>query len=276
MGQVKLTEIKESDIARAWALIAEKKPLVYHITNGVAMAMQANVTLAVGASPLMSQYPDEAEELAAIADGLLINLGTPSVSGIRSAQSALELADVRGKFTLFDPVGYGASKIRTEGFLEILDIHKYSVIKGNAGEMSLLAGMGGKTRGVDSEAGDSVAEAVKKTAQKYKCIACATGETDFISDGSEIIEVTGGSFILPSISGSGCTVGSVMLAAICACGDAALGALTGLVAMGIASEHAEANSFGPGTFVPCLIDELNDLEDDDFIESSLRWKALQA
>ena len=78
--------------------------------------------------------------------------------------------------------------------------------------------------------------------------------------------------MLPYLSGSGCATGTIALAAAAACGDAALGTLAGLVAMGIASEQAEKSCAGSGTFAAALIDELYRLRPEDFMDGGQRWK----
>lgn len=269
---MKLKDITNDKLIEAWGSIARNRPLIYHITNSVAVAYQANVTLAIGASPLMSQFPGEAAELTSIAAGLLINLGTPTPAGIESAKNALATANEKGKFTLLDPVGYGASKIRIQTTDEFLKKYKFSVIKGNAGEMSLLAGLEGRTRGVDSELSEHTALAVRKIASDFGCIACATGKTDFLSDGESVVEVFGGNNVLPLLSGSGCTAGSVIIACVAGSSNPAAGSLAGLIAMGIASERTEKN--GAGTFPPAFLDSLNLLMPSDFAGADKRWRLI--
>ncbi|GHS85011.1 hydroxyethylthiazole kinase [Synergistales bacterium] len=274
-----LKDITPQDLARVWGEIKIKKPLVHHITNSVAVALQANICLAVGASPLMSQYPDEAEELARLSNGLLVNLGTPSASALETAERALSEMDKlnaqgKAKYSLLDPVGYGASAFRVSSVDALIGRHKFSVIKGNAGEISLMAKTGGATRGVDVEASGDARQAVISLAKKYNCVVCATGEIDYVSEGQALLTVRGGHALLTCLSGSGCALGTVILSAVAACGDAALGATAGLVAMGIASERASLEAKNSGTFMPRLTDAFFTLRADDFLGSSDRWEVL--
>ena len=105
----KLKDCTENDVREAWGAIRAKKPLIFHITNDVAASLQANVCLAVGASPLMSRHPAETEELVAISDGFLANLGTPTADSIEAVTLGLAAAGRAGRMTLLDPVGYGAN-----------------------------------------------------------------------------------------------------------------------------------------------------------------------
>ena len=271
---MKLIECTEKDVASAWGRLREVRPLVFHVTNAVAVALQANVCLSVGASPLMSQYPAEAEELTDLAQGFLVNLGTPTDAAWKTVRRALAQVKQTGKcFTLLDPVGYGASRCRNESTDTLLREHTFSIVKGNAGEISLLAGTGGATKGVDVLAAGNLEKGVLALARGRHCVACTTGEVDFMSDGEAVACVTGGSALLPGLSGSGCAAGTVILSVVAACGHAVLGTLAGLLAMGIASERAEKNCAGPGSFPSALIDQLSRLVPEDFQDSCSRWCA---
>jgi hydroxyethylthiazole kinase len=271
---MKLTDCTAEKTASVWEQLKITRPLIFHVTNSVATALQANVCLAIGASPIMSQFPEEAEELIELSQGFLVNLGTPSDFALATVEQALAAARAKGCFTLLDPVGYGASRFRVESTDEMLRKFSFSIIKGNAGEISLLAGVGGATKGVDALSAGDLERGVLELSQKHKCVACATGEVDYLSDGERVVRVVGGSAMLPFLSGSGCVAGTVVLSAAAACGDAVAGTLTGLLAMGLASERAQEKCAGVGTFPAHLIDELHRLVPDDFLGTQARWSAL--
>ena len=271
---MKLTDCTAEKTAAAWERLKINRPLIFHVTNSVATALQANACLSIGASPLMSQFPEETEELVELAQGFLVNLGTPTDYAWTTVKLGLAAARDKARFTLLDPVGYGASRFRTESTDELLKEYAFSIIKGNGGEISLLAGAGGATKGVDALSAGDLNRGVLELAQKHKCVACATGETDYLSDGENVVRVTGGSAILPFLSGSGCVAGTVVLSAAAACGDAVLGTLTGLLAMGLASERAEKKCAGVGTFPAYLLDELHRLAPEDFQGTQARWNVL--
>lgn len=266
-----LKDCTENDLKEAWSSLRVRRPLIFHITNDVGASLQANVCLAVGASPLMSKHSAETEELVALSNGFLANLGTPTPDSIRAVNLGLAAAKKSDRMTLLDPVGYGASRLRIELFDNILKEHPLSIIKGNGGEISLMAGVGGATRGVDiAEAGD-LSSGVTRLAREHHCLVCATGPEDILGDGRYVMTIRGGSALLPSVSGSGCAAGTIMLAAAAACGDALLGSLCGLLSMGIASERAERETRGNGSFVTALIDELSRLTPEDYSGCSTRW-----
>lgn len=221
----------------------------------------------------MSHFLEETQELIAISRGFLVNLGTPSESALAAVDAGMRAVSALSEncFTLLDPVGYGASRFRVKSTDKLLKEHSFSIVKGNAGEISLLAGVGGEIQGVDAISGGDLKKGVRELAGKLKCTVVATGEIDYLSDGEEVVFVRGGSSLLPYLSGSGCAAGTVLLSATAACGDAPLGALCGLLAMGIASERAEKRCLGSGTFPAALIDELHRLCPEDFSDSRARW-----
>jgi hydroxyethylthiazole kinase len=116
---------------------------------------------------------------------------------------------------------------------------------------------------------------VAELAGKYKCVACATGEADYLSDGESVFRISGGSALLPYLSGSGCVAGTVVLSVTAAYGDPVLGTLCGLLAMGIASERAEKKCAGSGTFPALLIDEFYRLAPEDLLtDCGARWSGV--
>ena len=271
---MKLTDCTPETLAKAWGKLKAPHPLIFHVTNAVATALQANACLAIGAAPLMSQCPEEAEELAGVAQGFLVNLGTPTEAALETARRGMKAA--KGP-TLLDPVGYGASRFRVESTDALLKEFAFSILKGNAGEISLLAGVGGATKGVDALSAGDLKRGVLELARKYGCVTCATGEIDYVSDGESVVRVLGGSPALPYLSGSGCLAGTVALS-VAACEDAASGMLCGLLAMGIASERAEKKCSGCGAFAVALIDELHRLSAEDFYlpeaRGGTRWQVI--
>ncbi|MDD3767914.1 MAG: hydroxyethylthiazole kinase, partial [Aminobacterium colombiense] len=139
---------KDIQIAEVWEDIRHYRPLVYQLTNMVAANFQANISLAAGASPLMSINAEEASFLASRADSILINTGTPSDESIRSIKEILPVIRKEKKPLVLDPVGYGASPLRISLVEEILRSEAVTTVKGNRGEMGLLGGEEGTVQGV--------------------------------------------------------------------------------------------------------------------------------
>lgn len=267
---MQLRDITSDDLVKTWQEVKRKKPLIFHVTNSVATQLQANICLAVGGSPIMSQYPEETNELLSLCQGFLVNLGTPTEAALKTTNLGMASRKNKACISLLDPVGYGASSFRIQYTHELLQKYAFSVLKGNSGEISLLAGKGGAIKGVDAVAAGNLHEGVLALARNYSCTVCATGEVDYISDGESVAAVYGGSPLLPFLSGSGCALGSIMLTCAAA-SNAILGSICGLIAMGIASERASKKSAGPGSFQIYLIDELYNLSPEDFTRTENRW-----
>src|SRR6202050_3556413 len=73
-----------NEAVAAHAALRAKRPLVQALTNTVSTNFVANVLLSAGASPAMVDNPEEAALFAGIADGVLINLGTPTAAQVQS------------------------------------------------------------------------------------------------------------------------------------------------------------------------------------------------
>ena len=251
--------------SEVWNKLQVSAPLIYHLTNVVSVNFSANTCYAIGASPIMSLNPEEAECLAGKASGIVINMGTPTKEGFLSMEKALNSVAKDRKPVLFDPVGYGLTPFRTSLMDGLLGKYSFSIIKGNCGEMSLLSGGQGKTWGVDSVSGDDPVVTVKKVAKRFKCVAVVTGKKDLFSDGNVTWSIEGGSSLLASVTGAGCATGSILCSCAAACEDSLSGAFAGLLSVAVASERAEISSRGPGSFVSAFIDELSLLKPGDFV-----------
>jgi hydroxyethylthiazole kinase len=137
-------------------ILREKKPLVHHITNVVTVNDCANITLAIGALPVMAHALEEVEEMVSAADALVLNIGTLTNEQVEAMIKAGKAANRFKVPVILDPVGAGATKLRTQSSKKILEEVKISVIKGNSAEISILAGKGGKIRGVESQGGEMI------------------------------------------------------------------------------------------------------------------------
>ncbi|KIM45460.1 hypothetical protein M413DRAFT_66738 [Hebeloma cylindrosporum] len=265
--------------------IRKRNPLVHQITNTVVATQSANVTLAVGGSPIMATEPREMEDLALISGSLLVNIGTMRAENLEGMLIAGTFANKFRKPVVFDPVGMGASAFRKESVRTLLDTWQASVIKGNAGELATLAGtteVG--TKGVDSVGSGfkDPAAFVRNLAKRERCVIVLTGPIDYISDGVSVVTIENGSELLGRITGSGCILGSC-IASFCATasevapdnghifrGSVFTAAIAGVLVLTIASELAAKSHGvrGPGTFLPALIDALWDITQDQVHELS--------
>ena len=242
--------------------LRESKPLIHQITNYVVMNETANATLALGALPVMAHAKEEVEELASVAGALVLNIGTLSQHWIEAMLLAAKAANVAGVPVVLDPVGAGATRLRTEAAKRILDEAEIAIVRGNAAEIATLAGREAEIRGVESiGASDSGADLAKSAAAGLGCVAAVTGPVDHVSDGARVLAIGNGHELLATVSGTGC-----MATAITGCFAAVASerpleaAAEALVAFGVAGEDAAVEAEGPGTFHAGLYDALYNLD----------------
>ncbi|KAK0364743.1 thiamine biosynthetic bifunctional enzyme [Friedmanniomyces endolithicus] len=246
------------------ARIASRKPLCHNMTNLVVQNFAANVALAIGASPIMSNNGLEAGDLAALGGSLVINVGTTTPEIRSNHLKALAAYNAVGGPVILDPVGAGATQQRREGVKALMAGGYFDVIKGNEGEIRTVSGAQGvKQHGVDSGASQLTLEdritLVKATAARESNIVLMSGIVDVISDGERTFTISNGHKYLGEITGSGCTLGTT-IASVMAVEreDKLLAAVAGILMYEIAAERAARRDDvkGPGTFVPAFIDEL--------------------
>lgn len=184
------------------------RPLVYQITNTVSAQLQADCVALLGGTSIMSREISEAAEIAAAADSLLINIGTPEENAAELYRAAARAATEKGRPIVLDLVGFGFTKFRTEAAKKLLAEFHFAVIKGNEAEIAALCGVTAP-RGVSCEGEIAdVMDIVATCAKRYNCTVYSTGEHDHLSDGTKCKVVTGGSAMLSGTSGSGCALGS--------------------------------------------------------------------
>lgn len=237
--------------------VRARRPLVHHITNTVTINDCANITLCAGAAPVMAHAPEEVAEMVSLSHALVLNIGTLSRAQVDAMVLAGKRASELGIPIVLDPVGAGATRFRTDSVLSLLDSLSIDILKGNAGEIGVLAGSGGTVRGVDSAGveGDPVAVA-GLCARKFGCVVVMTGETDIIADGGRRFLVRNGTPLMGTVSGTGCMAASVIAAFAAVSEDMAVAAASGLAAFGLAGERAAEHCRGPSSFRTGLFDEL--------------------
>ncbi len=253
-------------------MIRRRRPLIHHLMNYVVMNDAANVTLAVGASPIMAHAREEVEELASKADAVYINIGTLDDRWVESFIMAGKAASRNNVPILLDPVGAGATRFRTETVLRILNEVEVSVLKGNGGEMMALAGVAGMVKGVDS-LGEASLDIAERLAREYGVTAVITGPRDYVSDGRRGAIVSNGTPALQYITGSGCMVGSVIASFMAVNRDFLTASVEGLVTFEVAAEKAERRSSGPASLKVNLIDELYNMKPSDYGMARVELKA---
>lgn len=230
--------------------IRKEKPLIHHITNYVVANETANLTLAFGALPVMSHSIDEVSEMVSHARALLLNIGTLDKSQIESMIVAGKEANELGIPAILDPVGVGATSIRTDSARKIMKEVKIAAIRGNVAEISILAGYQAAIAGVEALGGEEGIEiAVKELAHKWDCLVCATGVTDYVSDGRRLALINNGHPMLSTITGTGCMATTSLAIFLSVSENRFEYAVEGLATFGIIGELAAENADKlPGTF----------------------------
>ncbi|ORX49968.1 Hydroxyethylthiazole kinase [Piromyces finnis] len=247
-------------VGEALYRIKENSPLIHTLTNFVVMNDTANGTIEIGGSPCMAHAVGEVEEFATIAGCVVINVGSLSPEFNDSFYLAGRAAERAGTPVVFDPVAAGATHYRLATCKSLLSSFKVTVLKGNAGEISAIAGFGGAvSKGVDSTGTvEKPYELVSKLATKLNTCVCMTGAVDYISDGKKTISLHNGDKMLENITGSGCTVGNLVGCFAAIEKDPVIAAAGGVLSMSIAAELAMKQPIvrGPRTFFAALHDEL--------------------
>lgn len=239
------------------AAVRNARPLVHNITNLVVMSATADALLALGASPVMAHAPDEVEELAAAAGALVVNIGTPEQAWIAAMRLAAMAARRAGRPWLLDPVGAGATGLRTRAATGLLALAP-AVLRGNASEILAVAGAeGAMPRGVDSTAdSEAAAGPARALAASAGCVVAVTGAVDLVTDGRRTLRVANGHPLMARITGTGCTASAITGAFLAAVDDPLVATAHALAALGLAGERAAAGASGPGLFRARLLDEL--------------------
>jgi hydroxyethylthiazole kinase len=242
--------------------LRERKPLIHQITNYVVMNETANATLALGGLPVMAHAPEEVEEMASAAGALVLNIGTLSAHWIDAMLLAGKAANRAGAPVVLDPVGAGATRLRTETAKRILGEVDVAILRGNPAEIAALAGVEAEIRGVESVGAAAVAsELAHHAAAALGVVASVTGAVDHVADGGRTVTVANGHALLATITGSGC-----MATAVTGCfvairvDDPLEAAAQALAAFGVAGEDAARDANGPGSFHAALYDALYNLE----------------
>lgn len=256
------------------------RPLVHNITNFVVMNTTANALLALGASPVMAHAPEEVEEMVGLAGALVLNIGTLSGPWVESMLLAGRAAGERGIPVILDPVGAGASRLRTATSLDLLRETRPAILRANASEILAVAGAmgavdsrrlgaalaaaGGSTRGVDSaHSGQGVEDVARAVAQAAGCVVVASGAVDIVADARRAVMVSGGSDLMPLVTGMGCTATALAGAFAAVVPDAFEAAVAAMAVMGAAGAVAAARAQGPGTLQLHFLDALHALARED-------------
>lgn len=220
-------------------------PVIHSITNYVTVNDVANVLLACGASPIMADDPQEVEEITTLCSGLNINIGTLNQHTIPSMLLAGKKANELGRPIVLDPVGAGASRLRTQTANQLVEAIQFTVIRGNISEIKTLALGSGTTQGVDADMADAITQQTlpqavdfaKRLAAEKNCIIAITGAIDLVADATTCYIIKNGCKEMGRITGTGCQLSGMIGAFLAANPNSALKATAAAVcAMGLAGE----------------------------------------
>lgn len=244
----------------AHARLRAEIPLVQCLTNSVVTNFTANVLLALGAAPAMVDIDDEAGPFAAVASGLLINLGTPHAEQRRAMLEAVASANKAKTPWVLDPVAIGALPVRTALAFQLREMAP-TVVRGNASEIIALAGVGAGGRGVDAtDDVDSALSAATLLAARTGGVVAVSGPVDLVTDGNRVVRIANGDPLLTQVTGGGCALGAVM-AAFAALGEDRLATtVAAITTYTIAAELAAERERGPGSFAVGFLDALASLD----------------
>jgi len=227
--------------------VKKTHPLIHNITNYVTVHDCANILIACGAAPIMADDAEEVAEITSICHGVNINIGTLNRRTIASMLIAGKRANALGRPVVLDPVGVGASKLRMDTALKLLEEVRFTVIKGNISEIKAFATGSGTTRGVDANLADritgenldTVVAFAKAFAKETRTVIAITSAIDVVSDGETTYCIHNGHPMMESYTGAGCQLSALVTAFVAATPDRPLEATAAAVAaMGLAGEIA--------------------------------------
>lgn len=253
--------------------VHQKQPLIHCITNYVTVNDVANMLLACGGSPIMADDIGEAAEITEICQGLVINIGTLNARTVDSMIAAGKRANVLGHPVVLDPVGAGASKLRTDTTFRLLEEVKFSVIRGNISEIKTVYKGSGSTKGVDADVSDAVTEEnlsesilfAKDLSFKTGAIIVITGAIDIVANQEKAYIIRNGHPLMSKITGTGCMLTAVIGGYIAANPENHLDAAACAVcAMGLSGEIAYEKlkniQGGTSSYRTFLIDTMSQLD----------------
>jgi len=241
--------------------LKDNKPLIHNITNFVVMNFTANALLACGASPVMAHAQEEVEEMASFAGALVLNIGTLTPYWIDSMLKAGRRANEAKVPIILDPVGSGATKLRTDSAKRLIDELAIAIVRGNASEVLSLAQEDSRTKGVDSiHSVDDAAEAAIILAKELNTTLAITGAVDLVTDGKIIYRISNGHELMGYVTGTGCTATVIIGAFLAVDSNPVEAATTALAYFGLAGEIAATHAEAPGSFQIALLDALYSID----------------
>jgi hydroxyethylthiazole kinase len=241
--------------------IRAQKPVIHHLTNWVTIYDCANMVKLLGGSPVMAHAQEEVAEMAGIASGLVLNIGTLTPEFVQAMKLAAKSANAKGIPVLLDACGAGATRLRDEKCFELLKEVRIDILKGNASEIARLSGEDIHTKGVDAAVVNSnKISLAQKLGEKLNCTVVITGKEDIVADKKMVYIIKNGDPLMANIVGTGCMAASVIGTFAAVEPKLSLAAVSGLVCFEIAAEIAAKGCRGPGFFKERIFDAIFKLD----------------
>lgn len=254
--------ISADDLWQDVLLVRETSPLVHSVTNFVVMNYNANALLALGASPVMAHAREEVEDMARLAQALVLNIGTLEPDWIEAMKLALGAARARGIPVVLDPVGAGATPYRNRSLAELIAGGPPGIVRGNGSEIMSVAGLSVATRGVDSgSSSNDAVEAARGLATAISGVVCVSGADDHVLDADgRWLTLSNGHPWMTKVTGVGCSATAMIGAFAAVQPDAWRATAAAMAYLGVvgewAAERVDANGGGVGAYQIALLDGL--------------------
>lgn len=252
------TDLKPKMRIDAYSLLEKvrcNKPVVHHLTNWVTIYDCANIVKVLGASPVMAHAKEEVAQMAGLASSIVLNIGTLTNEFVEAMEIAAKSANSKGIPVVLDVCGAGATKLRDEKCLWLINQTKIDIIKGNASEIARISGELVATKGVDSgKVSQDMIKIAGNLSRKHKCTVVVTGKEDIVTDGKKLFIINNGHPMMTHIVGTGCMAASAIGAFSAVEKDLAYAAASALICFEIAAECAAKQAKGPGTFKEKIFD----------------------
>jgi hydroxyethylthiazole kinase len=242
--------------------VREQKPVIHHLTNWVTIYDCANIVKVLGASPVMAHAKEEVAEMASIASSLVLNIGTLTPEFVEAMKIAAVMANKKGIPVVLDVCGAGATRLRDDKSLELLNEVKIDIIKGNVSEIARLSGENIRTRGVDAADVDKDMLSVSRwLTNRFNSVIVVTGKHDIISGKTKNYVIKNGHPMMTHVVGTGCMAASAIGTFAAVSRDLVYASASALVCFGVAAELAAKKSKGPASFKEGMVDCLFNLNE---------------
>jgi hydroxyethylthiazole kinase len=262
--------LNSADLWNDVLAVRRQVPLVHSITNLVVMNFNANVLLALGAAPVMAHAVEEVEDMAGVAQAVVLNIGTLEPDWIRSMKLAMKVALARGIPVVLDPVGAGATAYRNRSLAELIEAGPPTIVRGNASEIMSVAGWDVSTRGVDSaSSSDDAVAAARNLARATGAVVCVSGADDHVVDAAQRwVTLANGHPWMTRVTGVGCSASAMVGAFAVVQADPWRATIAAMAYLGVvgewAAERVIAAGRGIGAYQIELLDGLHLLDADSF------------